>query len=54
MILAILMCMNTKNMKRLLSYIITALHAVLLMAMVGIGLLSLFRPDIMRGVIDWM
>ncbi len=46
--------MNTKNMKRLLSYIITALHAVLLMAMVGIGLLSLFRPDIMRGVIDWM
>ncbi len=46
--------MNSKNIKRFLGYIISTLHVILLAAMIIIGLLSLFRPDIMRGVIDWM
>lgn len=47
-IYTILAAMNTKNFKKILSIIITTLHYALLMAMVVIGLLSLFRPDIMR------
>lgn len=46
--------MYSKNIKRFLGYIISTLHVILLAAMIIIGLLSLFRPDIMRGVIDWM
>jgi membrane protein DedA with SNARE-associated domain len=46
--------MNSKNIKRFLGYIISTLHVILLAAMIIVGLLSLFRPDIMRGVIDWM
>lgn len=48
------MCMYSKNIKRFFGYIISTLHVILLAAMIIIGLLSLFRPDIMRGVIDWM
>ncbi len=46
--------MYRKNLKKILSAVITTLHVVLLVAMVVIGLLSLFRPDIMREIIDWM
>lgn len=46
--------MYRKNIKKILNLIITTLHVILFAAMVVIGLLSLFRPDIMRGVIDWM
>ena len=42
------------SFKKILSGLLTALHVVLIILMVGIGLLSLFRPDIMREGIDWM
>lgn len=50
----ILIFMNKKNLQSLLQYFLTALHVLLIALMVGIGLLSLFRPDIMRLGIDWM
>lgn len=46
--------MNKKKLQALLQYFLTALHVLLVVLMVGIGLLSLFRPDIMRLGIDWM
>ena len=46
--------MNKKKLQALLQYFLTALHILLVVLMVGIGLLSLFRPDIMRLGIDWM
>lgn len=46
--------MYTKKLQLILRYTITLLHILLVTAMVVIGLLSLFRPDIMRGVIDFM
>jgi len=46
--------MNKKTVQRFLGYILNALHVVLVTLMVVIGLLSLFRPDLMREGIDWM
>lgn len=46
--------MNKKTVQRFLSYFLNALHVVLVTLMVVIGLLSLFRPDLMREGIDWM
>ena len=46
--------MNRYFYKKIFNTILTILHVTLLIAMVGIGLLSLFRPDIMRDGIDWM
>jgi len=46
--------MYIKKLQLILRYTITLLHILLVTAMVVIGLLSLFRPDIMRGVIDFM
>ena len=46
--------MNKKNLQSLLQYFLTALHVVLVVLMVGIAVISLFRPDIMKWVIDWM
>lgn len=46
--------MNKKKLQALLQYFLTALHILLVVLMVGIGLLSLFRHDIMRLGIDWM
>jgi hypothetical protein len=46
--------MNKKTLQRFLSAILNILHIILVILMVAIGLLSLFRPDIMREGIDWM
>lgn len=46
--------MNKKKIQQLFNHLLTALHIVLVTLMVGIGLLSLFRPDLMRVGIDWM
>jgi hypothetical protein len=46
--------MNKKTLQRFLSAILNILHIILVILMVTIGLLSLFRPDIMREGIDWM
>lgn len=46
--------MYRTNIRKILNALITTLHVILFAAMVIIGLLSLFRPDIMRDIIDWM
>lgn len=46
--------MYRTNIRKILNALITTLHVILFTAMVAIGLLSLFRPDIMREIIDWM
>ena len=46
--------MNKQGLQKLLSFALNVLHIVLVTLMIGIGLLSLFRPDIMREGIDWM
>lgn len=46
--------MNKKKIQQLFNHLLTALHIVLVTLMVGIGLLSLFRPDLVRVGIDWM
>ena len=46
--------MNKKTLQRFLSYILNTLHVILVTLMIVIGLLSLFRPDLMREGIDWM
>ena len=46
--------MNKKTLQRFLSAILNILHIILVILMVAIGLLSLFRPDIIREGIDWM
>lgn len=46
--------MNIKKIKSFLSQVLTVIHIVSVILMVVIGLLSLFRPDIMRDVIEWM
>lgn len=46
--------MNTKKLQVLLNQFLTVLHVLLIVLMVAIGLLSLFRPDVMRLGIDWM
>jgi membrane protein DedA with SNARE-associated domain len=46
--------MNKKTLQRIVRYILSGLHIVLIVLMVAIGLLSLFRPDLMRLGIDWM
>lgn len=46
--------MYRTNIRKILNALITTLHVILFTAMVVIGLISLFRPDIMREIIDWM
>lgn len=46
--------MNIKKIKSFLSQVLTVIHIVSVILMVVIGLLSLFRPDIMRDAIEWM
>ena len=46
--------MNKKTLQRIIRYILSGLHIVLIVLMVAIGLLSIFRPDLMRLGIDWM
>jgi hypothetical protein len=46
--------MNQKTLKKLFDTFLAAIHIILLILMVGIGFLSLFRPDLMRIGIDWM
>lgn len=41
-------------MKKIISTLLTLLHVVLVVLMVGIGLMSLFRPELIRMGIDWM
>jgi membrane-associated protein len=42
------------SFKKLLDRLISFLHIILIVLMVSVGLLSLFRPDIIRIGIDWM
>lgn len=46
--------MNNKTIQKIFRFILSGLHIVLIVLMVAIGLLSLFRPDLMRLGIDWM
>ena len=46
--------MNKKIYQKILNSFLSALHIILVTLMVVIGLLSLFRPDLMRMGIDWM
>jgi len=46
--------MNKKIFRQFLGYFLSLLHIILVSLMVVIGLLSLFRPDLMRDGIDWM
>ncbi len=46
--------MNKKSLKKILDIILSVTHITLLILMVVIGLLGIFRPDLIRIGIDWM
>jgi hypothetical protein len=46
--------MNRQKIKKLLSLLLKVIHIISLVLMVTVGLLSLFRPDLMREGIDWV
>lgn len=46
--------MNIKKIKTFFSRVLTIVHVISVILMVIIGLLSLFRPDLMRVAIEWM
>lgn len=46
--------MSRPTLKKIVSIIISTLHITLLAVMIIIGLLSLFEPEMIRSVIDWM
>jgi membrane-associated protein len=46
--------MYKKTLKKVFDTLISALHIFLLILMVSIGLLWIFRPDLIRIGIDWM
>lgn len=46
--------MDKKSLKKIFDTSLSVLHIFLVVLMVAIGLLWLFRPDLIRIVIDWM
>ncbi len=46
--------MSQKTLQKILQTFLSALHILLIVLMVGIGLLALFQPEVIQGVIDWL
>lgn len=50
----ILRRMNIAHLKKTIQTLLSILHIIMLILMVAGGLLSLFRPDLIKIGIDWM